>query len=163
MKKITWLHISDWHQKGEEFGKEVVGEKLIEDIKKRSEISSDLDKVDFIIFSGDLAYSGKNQEYELAQQRLLDPLLDATGLKPDKLFFVPGNHDCDRSRIEAFESFESSKDFKNNEDVNKLLESEEQRNKLLKSFQSYKEFIKKYNDQNHPEYASTRILTINGE
>ena len=164
MKKITWLHVSDWHQKGEEFGKEVVGEKLIEDIKKRSEISSDLDKIDFIIFSGDLAYSGKNQEYELAQQRLLDPLLDATGLKPDKLFFVPGNHDCDRSKIiESLPSGVQIKAFDSDYEVNEFLRDKDKLDVILKPFSDYKEFITKYNNQDQPEYGSSRILTINGE
>jgi hypothetical protein len=32
MSKVTWLHISDWHQKGEDFGRQVVRDLLMKDI-----------------------------------------------------------------------------------------------------------------------------------
>lgn len=164
MKKITWLHVSDWHQTGEEFGRKVVRDQLIKDIKERSEISPDLAEIDFIIFSGDLAYSGKKQEYEAAQKYLLDPVLDATGLKPDKLFFVPGNHDCDRSKIiQSLRSGDAIKSFNSNDEVNNFLEDTDKLDEILKPFQDYQEFITKYNNQNQPEYGSSRILRINGE
>ncbi len=164
MKKITWLHLSDWHQTGEEFGRKVVRDQLIKDIKERSEISPDLAEIDFIIFSGDLAYSGKKQEYEAAQKYLLDPVLDATGLKPDKLFFVPGNHDCDRSKIiQSLPSGDAIKPFNSNDEVNNFLADTDKLDAILKPFQDYQEFITKYNNQNQPEYGSSRILRINGE
>jgi hypothetical protein len=31
---LTWIHVSDWHQKGKEFDRRVVRDALIEDIKK---------------------------------------------------------------------------------------------------------------------------------
>jgi hypothetical protein len=35
MTGLTWLHLSDWHQKGTEFDREVVLEALLKDIKRR--------------------------------------------------------------------------------------------------------------------------------
>jgi len=93
---ITWIHLSDWHQRGLEFDRTVVGNALIEDISEREQISPELKQVNFIVFSGDLAFSGKKEEYEAAKTHLLDPVLAATGLKPEHLFMVPGNHDLDR-------------------------------------------------------------------
>jgi len=52
MKGLTWLHLSDWHQKGEEFDRNVVRDALMKDIERRSALSSDLEEIDFIIFSG---------------------------------------------------------------------------------------------------------------
>jgi hypothetical protein len=63
MPGLTWLHLSDWHQRGKDFHRELVRDALIEDIKKRREIHPDLEKLDFIVFSGDLAFSGKKEEY----------------------------------------------------------------------------------------------------
>ena len=162
MKGITWLHLSDWHQKGEEFGRQVVRDKLIEDIQKRSEISPDLAKIDFIVFSGDLANSGSRQEYEAAQRYLLDPVLEATGLNPDRLFFVPGNHDFDRNKIELLPS-RILNPFQNEDDVNEWLTVQDKRNEILKPFRAYKEFITQYNHQNQSDYASVKILKINDE
>ena len=100
MKGITWLHLSDWHQKGEDFGRQVVRDKLIDDIQKRSEVNPNLANIDFIVFTGDLAHSGSQKEYKAAKKYLLDPVLEVTGLNPERVFFVPGNHDFDRSKKE---------------------------------------------------------------
>ncbi len=162
MKEITWLHLSDWHQRGEEFGRQVVRDKLIEDIQKSSEISPDLAKIDFIVFSGDLANSGSRQEYEAAQKYLLDPVLEVTGLNPERLFFVPGNHDFDRQKIELLPS-KITVPFQNEDEVNEWLTDRDKRDEILKPFRAYKEFITQYNHQNQPEYASVQILEINDE
>lgn len=162
MKRITWLHLSDWHQKGEDFGRQVVRDKLIEDIQKCSEINSNLANIDFIVFSGDLAHSGNQKEYEAAKQYLLKPVLEATGLSPDRIFFVPGNHDFDRSKKELLPPGIQNP-FQSENDVNEWLTDLDKRNEILKPFRAYKEFITKYNNQNQPEYASVQILEINNK
>jgi hypothetical protein len=35
MAALTWLHLSDWHQKGKEFNRDVVRDRLLEDIQDR--------------------------------------------------------------------------------------------------------------------------------
>jgi 3',5'-cyclic AMP phosphodiesterase CpdA len=100
MAGLTWLHLSDWHQKGEDFDRTIVRDTLIDDIKNRSKISKDLGKVDFIVFSGDLAFSGKTEEYQAAEEHLIKPVLEITGLDESQFFIVPGNHDLD---LESFE------------------------------------------------------------
>ena len=100
MAGLTWLHLSDWHQKEKDFDRQVVLKAfLIKDIENRKTISLDLEKIDFIIFSGDVAFSGKTEEYQAAKKELFEPILKACGLGPDKLFIVPGNHDIDRDQI----------------------------------------------------------------
>jgi hypothetical protein len=39
MSGITWLHLSDWHQKGKDFDRRVVRDALIRDIEDRTKIS----------------------------------------------------------------------------------------------------------------------------
>ena len=69
---------------------------LLEDLrglKERHDLSPD-----FILISGDIAYSGINEEYKLAES-FFDALLELTGLSKERLLVVPGNHDIDRSLI----------------------------------------------------------------
>ncbi len=47
MTKLTWLHLSDWHQKGKEFDRKVVLDGLLADIQDRAKISPDLKRIDF--------------------------------------------------------------------------------------------------------------------
>jgi predicted phosphodiesterase len=83
-------------------------------------------------------------------------------LNPDKLFFVPGNHDFDRNKIELLPS-KILDPFQSENDVNEWLTNEDKRNELLKPFKAYKEFVSQYNNQNQPEYASVQVLEINNE
>jgi hypothetical protein len=79
---ITWLHVSDWHQEadGHTSNRTVVLAQLEQDITNQRK-SLNLDKVDFIVFSGDVAFSGKSQEYQNSQE-LFDRILTAAGLDP---------------------------------------------------------------------------------
>ena len=99
LKELTWLHLSDWHQRGADFDRKVVRDALIRDIQERQRIAPALAQVNFVIFSGDLAFSGEASEYEAARKELLDPVLTAVGLEPGLIFFVPGNHDLNRGTV----------------------------------------------------------------
>lgn len=100
MTGLTWIHLSDWHQRGKEYDRKAVRDALLDDIKRRKEINIDLTKIDFIIFGGDLAFTGKPEEYIAARDELLDPLLNSCGISPDRLFIVPGIHDMDRTTFQ---------------------------------------------------------------
>jgi|SRR5580692_2077668 hypothetical protein len=39
---LSWIHLSDWHQKGASFDRTVVRNAFLEDIRKRSKISKEL-------------------------------------------------------------------------------------------------------------------------
>lgn len=101
MAGITWLHLSDWHQGFKERDHEQrnkVLDGLIQDIKNRKSVCNELERIDFIVFSGDLAFSGKKNEYDEEAKKFLDKVLEVTELSRDRLFIVPGNHDFDRER-----------------------------------------------------------------
>lgn len=55
---------------------------------------------DLIVLTGDVAYSGKAAEYDLARAWITKELLPAARLGSDRLVLVPGNHDADRSRVD---------------------------------------------------------------
>jgi formylglycine-generating enzyme required for sulfatase activity len=98
---LNWLHISDWHQDRPNFDRAVVRDALIRDIHQRAgRISPDLARIDFVFFTGDLAYRGTAEQYQVAGAELLDPVLAAVGLGRDRLFVIPGNHDIDETAFE---------------------------------------------------------------
>jgi hypothetical protein len=153
---ITWIHVSDWHQKGNEFDRRVVRDALIEDIKNRTVISSDLATIEFIIFSGDLAYSGRPEEYLTAKEQFLDPLLEACGLDHDRLFIVPGNHDLDRQALdEILEGLLNL--LKSYDKVKSCLTQENCRAILMKPFQAFTNFIADCTGNKKGNYANICI------
>jgi len=94
---LSWIHLSDWHQKGASFDRKVVRDALLEEVRNRTRISEELEKLDFAIFSGDLAFAGRDSEYQSARKEFIDPVLNACGLTTDQFLIVPGNHDLDRT------------------------------------------------------------------
>jgi predicted MPP superfamily phosphohydrolase len=162
MTGLTWLHLSDWHQKGTEFDREVVLEGLLNDIKKRADISPSLTEVDFIVFSGDLAFSGKPEEYKIAKEKLFDPILKETGLKPDRLFIVPGNHDLDQDELKLFSS-DLQKPIESEAQTQEWLTNERKRRKLQDLFWAFTKFVTDYTGQISPDYADSCVWLINGK
>jgi|GEM_PF-2407721 len=156
MAGLTWLHLSDWHQKGEEFDRKVVRDALIKDIEARVNISENLETVDFIIFSGDVAFSGKKEEYKAAVKYLIEPVLKATGLHKKDMFIVPGNHDLDRDEFELLP--EALKyPLTNDNEIKKWLTDEKKRVRMLAPFENYNEFVKSYAGGIYGDYYTLTI------
>ena len=63
-KKITWLHLSDLHFRVAEdnFESRLIYDKLLEDLKH---IEKD---IDLVFVTGDIAFSGRTEEYALASE-----------------------------------------------------------------------------------------------
>jgi len=135
MGGLTWLHLSDWHQGSKDFDRQVVRDALISDIKNRTDISQNLEKIDFIVFSGDVAFSGKPDEYEFAKEELFEPLLKACNLSSEKLFIVPGNHDLDRDKFELLPA-SLSRPLESEIEAKKWLFDSEKRSEALKPFKA---------------------------
>ena len=95
MRPISWLHISDFHlQEGQEWSQDVVLREMCRHIEELRETDAD---VDFVLVTGDIAFSGKASEYLLAE-RFFNRLEAASGVPLKRIFCVPGNHDIDRTR-----------------------------------------------------------------
>lgn len=154
MTGLTWLHLSDWHQKGKDFDRRVVRDALIKDIEGRDTINPDLAKLDFIVFSGDMTYSAKPEEYQTAKEELFEHILTATGLSSDRLFIVPGNHDIDGDTFDR--SMKGLLNLlENYDEVKGWLTNEDDREKLMGPFRSFSNFT----GQKQPDYASIRTWT----
>ncbi len=101
MSAITLLHLSDIHFKKDNDGNYPpfpgkVNEWMVEGISRHLiEIS---DNLDYVVVTGDIAFSGKQEEYETAK-KFFDSLTQVLP-KQTEFLIVPGNHDVDRRKID---------------------------------------------------------------
>ncbi len=98
-KKVTWLHLSDLHFRVTEdkFESELIYDRLLEDLKHIEE------HIDLVFVTGDIAYSGRTEEYERAS-KFFNNILEILNLGREAIFFVPGNHDIQRSNTANYVS-----------------------------------------------------------
>jgi predicted MPP superfamily phosphohydrolase len=95
--RFTWLHISDLHtgMSDEEYLFPSVRKRFFEDLEY---LLNKTGPVDLVLFTGDLAYRGSQEEYTQVDQilnRLCEELKKISGNSPG-LVSVPGNHDLVR-------------------------------------------------------------------
>ena len=135
-KPLRWLHLSDFHLKGaDKWSQDVVLQTLLDDISNRYSVPN---SVDFIFITGDLAYSGKSEEYILAEE-FINQLLMVTGVCVERLMMVPGNHDINRNtEIDAFRGARSV--LNNAIEVDKILGDEARRRTILRRQREFREF-----------------------
>jgi tetratricopeptide (TPR) repeat protein len=177
MAGINWIHLSDWHQNKVSLDSEIVNEsqkdkflkdnfdrylikdKLLEDIQQRAEIDSSLENIDFVIFSGDLTYNGRKDEFEEIKKELFDPLLKACGdLDPSRLFIVPGNHDLNRADFELLPPTLSN--YLTEENASSWLSHNRRRAEVLKPFYEFGNFIDSYTKQEDALFGSSCELNF---
>ncbi len=97
MSKLVWFHFSDLHFRArDDFDRARVLGALWDDVRRQ--MSRGL-VPDFLMITGDIAFSGKAEEYKRAEIEFIIPLLEMTGIDRERLFLVPGNHDLNRARI----------------------------------------------------------------
>lgn len=93
---FKWLHISDLHFKsGENYDQDVVTRAFINSLPN---LLSRYGPIDAIFVTGDVAYSGKKDEYDIADV-FFQRIIETTGVSRENIFIVPGNHDVQRSEV----------------------------------------------------------------
>ncbi|MCU0289767.1 MAG: metallophosphoesterase, partial [Acidobacteria bacterium] len=104
MSEITILHLSDIHfkkKKDEDEDNDVfrktIQERLIEAVTGHAENRGN---PDFVVITGDIAFSGKQEEYKEALKFLVK--LKAGLPKETEFLVVPGNHDVDRDEVDPY-------------------------------------------------------------
>ena len=144
---LSFVHLSDIH-----FGQEKGGQTKINDdakeqlIRDVSEFVTTLQngRAAGIIVTGDIAYSGLDEEYKAAGV-WLDRVAHAAGCEITDIQVVPGNHDIDRSQITALTQtmlHEISRD--GDPALDKYLRSAPDRELLFKRFTAYQPFAEGY-------------------
>jgi predicted phosphodiesterase len=162
-ESIVWLHLSDWHQRGPEFDRSVVRDALIKDLNRRRELSDALESIDFVVFSGDLVFSGKSYEFDAASREFLAPVLEAARVPKDRVFLVPGNHDLDRGSLDLLPPL--LKTLKDRTTVSQWLTTAARRQALMQPMREYAEFIERLLGSHapvEPAYGYWKVLNIRG-
>ena len=94
---ITLIHVTDLHARSKDIDELDIRVKALLGDLEDQEISAD-----HLVFTGDLAFSGSEAEYELARTRFLDPIMRHQRLTPNEISIIPGNHDVFRKSIDQF-------------------------------------------------------------
>ena len=97
---LTFLHLSDIHfrnrQTGNQFDLEAqLRRSMLDDIISKPANGADYDG---LLITGDIAFSGKKEEYDRAKS-WLDEIYSKAGVLPENTFVIPGNHDVNRDMV----------------------------------------------------------------
>jgi hypothetical protein len=144
---ITYVHLSDIHF-GQEKGADVIinddaKERLIEDAAEQVRIHAG-GSAKGVIVTGDVAYGGRQLEYENAG-KWLDRLTAAVGCPKTAVKLVPGNHDIDRDRISAGCKFLLDTIVRGGEPkLDEILANDDDRKSLYHRFAAYEPFALGY-------------------
>lgn len=92
---VRFLHVSDLHLRPGRV-KRYDQDRVLRGLLDLLEHDRPSFPLDLVFVTGDLAWSGDEGEY-VSVVELLRALVDTTGVPPERMFVVPGNHDVDRS------------------------------------------------------------------
>jgi hypothetical protein len=99
--KIRWLHVSDFHVGKDDYATRAMFASIVEHAEAQVATGA---APDFIFITGDLANRGTANEYARFNQDFLAPLQAVFGdAIKSRTFSVPGNHDVDRTKHQAFD------------------------------------------------------------
>lgn len=154
MDKIRILHISDLHYGKDKNKQDDNIDKFLDDIEK--------EKIDIVIFSGDLVNVGKEENFEEAK-KFLQKLLNKLSLGYDSFFISPGNHDINRLKINKYEKI-IKKDLKTLKDISEVITAKEDLTffNKLNDFNNFKKEIT-VNKVSENNLYSTHIVEKKGK
>lgn len=136
------IHFSDLH-----FGKHNERiERMLPVLIKELEIINKERKIDLILFSGDLVWSGDDEKnFKDAKSNFIDPILSKLNISQDNLILTQGNHDNTKDSKELSLVKEHIDRFVKNEQVDSFVNKEDNQFDLsfVKS-ENYHDFIKSF-------------------
>jgi predicted MPP superfamily phosphohydrolase len=88
---VRWLQLSDLHVGKDNIAQRTAFSALISAIEQFTKGK----RFDLIFLTGDLAFSGKKDEYVRLEQSVIVPLKGMEAFANARIFAVPGNHDLD--------------------------------------------------------------------
>jgi len=149
MGKISFIHLSDIHFNRSSGNVADIDsdlrEAIIDDIKINAKAK--LSDLQGVLVVGDIAFSGKSDEYEKSKD-FLKRITDILGAKQNAVFCVPGNHDVDQSVsngssavYEAQKKLDSAKSIDEADRIfSKQIDDKCYSDILFKPIQNYNEF-----------------------
>lgn len=138
---VSILHLSDFHLRASR--KQEWQPRLRGLLSALADVSPDL-----IVVTGDIAYSGQADEYDLAYDWFIKQLLPALGLDRDRLFLVPGNHDVNRSLVSPLvKQIRRTTGIGRDDLLTECLQSHPEHELLLNPFTAYLDFVERMGRQ----------------
>lgn len=135
------LHLSDLHAREKSQWSTTP---ILKEAKKAILAEAGKVNVDLVVFTGDIAFSGKKAEYEIAQAWLDDLCLNPSGLNIERgqILTVPGNHDVDRGLISSGASSieRTLAEARSEANVAQIYDEEDSKELLLKRHKAYFDF-----------------------
>lgn len=137
-RRLTWLHLSDLHLRaGDQYDQKATLTSLLEDLVAL--VDNQSLSFDLVFVTGDIAYSGRREEYAVAASFFRD-LSSATSVPMARLFCVPGNHDVDRSLLTPFLE-KSARSLNSRELVSQVIGNPRERALFTERLRPYREFL----------------------
>jgi len=156
--ETVFIHLSDIHFKKMIEGRitdvdDDVRNELVRDAKQESRAFGEITGV---LVTGDIAFSGSAEEYEIAENWLAQ-LCVAVECNPAQIWVVPGNHDIDRQAINSSASIQDCHDRLRKAPLNRLeaeleryLQDNAARDAFLMPLKNYNDFAKRFECQLAP-------------
>ena len=164
---LTWLHLSDAHLRSDtgrqskeaaKFAQDKVIDSFLESLPEL--LAAQNIEPDFVLFTGDIAYSGSNPEYKTATRFLKQ--VSAGFMKEPPFFFVPGNHDVTWKNIDKAIETKIRKRLTDNYAVDQHLLNNEfklDRNNERRRLRNYNRFLTGFSSGNHPKMRKEYYYT----
>lgn len=106
--------------------------------------------IDLVAISGDLAKEGRVEEFGIAQELLIEPLMALFELDRRQIVIVPGNHDVDRGKIPEFIERSLAQSLNSREQVNLLLDSPDSFHHACERLENWAEFHRDFYGPDRP-------------
>jgi predicted MPP superfamily phosphohydrolase len=148
---IKLLHISDIHFRAFENNTYL---DLDKDIQNELELDlhqlkAEFGKIDIILIGGDIAFSGSEAEYKVADN-WIKKICELTECELENVLTVPGNHDVDRTKLSemVLDAHRQMKQLRDrnaiDQKVGKYVKHEDSVKTLLAPLTNYNNFAQKY-------------------
>lgn len=164
---IRFIHISDLHLESEtpSHDKENIIRALIEDLKKYVDDSTLLFFTGDILDKGGIGFKNKTEAFHTFEKLFIKSIIESNPSLCGKIFFVPGNHDVFREKIDTYTESGIRQDLNNEQSVDTFIKSNRTNSRYLDRLEDYKIFEKyfynKYNKIETSNFESTFTIQIN--
>src|ERR1700740_3100388 len=112
------LHLSDFHFRPSEkdtAAQNILIDKVLENLRSEA-------KIDFLLFTGDIVFSGtKYEDFQQAYEVFFKRIGEALELPKRNALICPGNHDADRDKV-SIPIKDFIRQFKNSQSLTKFVE-----------------------------------------
>lgn len=146
------MHLSDLHYTLNSWNQNIVIKSFLQDLENY--IVPEKIQPDFVLFTGDIVYSGKKEEFECFRINFLSKISAILELPLDRFIFCPGNHDVDRSSIDLISQAGLTALLKDRDTTNNIIRNLTHDSNHLDRLANFNAFIDAI------EYKESRVKSV---